>query len=257
MSKRINPLMIVTTYNRLALTQQTLEAVVARTDLGRVDLHVVDNGSTDGTAAWLTQWARDLEADVGLTLLADNIGCPRALNLVMERFCRPGQHVVKLDNDVIIQSPSWHDAFEAFLADYGDRVGMLGAWYPEVEDEQRVVKEAQHGRWKTLQMSFLAGHFVWYTARLLDIVGYFDVLGPGHVYGFEDNIMCHKANLLGLPIIVLRGVQCEMIQRASSLGGDARSEHVAHFRAEYNRRVSAFTNGGSSIYTGPDGQPEA
>lgn len=49
---------VVTTYNRLALTKETLESIMARTKYPH-NLHVIDNASTDGTTEYLLELRKE------------------------------------------------------------------------------------------------------------------------------------------------------------------------------------------------------
>ena len=259
----MRPLAIMTTYNRLELTVESLGSLVKKTDMADLEIHVVDNGSSDGTPHWLAEWKRR-RPNVTVTLLPVNIGCPRALNLAL-RDRQPGQHLVKMDNDVRIETENWLPRMLLFLKDCeeaGAFVGMAAPAYEEMGRYERVLSEqtfvgASNTEWAVRWMNFIPGHLVLYTSTLMGLAGFFDVLGDDHLYGFEDNIMCHKANVLRMRLAGVGNVRCTMLQRASALGGEAREEHVAHFRPMYRQRVQALVEQGGNLFTGPDGQPEA
>lgn len=122
---------ITTSYNGLPLLQAAVESVLAQT---AVSLHyiVVDDGSTDGTAAYL-----QTVQDPRLTLLQPGrIGRGRALNLAIAATEAP--FIANLDaDDVMLPGRLARQA--RFLLEQPD-VGLVGtAVYWEQEDGQQEV----------------------------------------------------------------------------------------------------------------------
>ena len=120
--KKPEPLasVVVLTCNRLAMTQQCLQAVVENTRFP-LELIVVDNGSTDGTPEWLQRFARLVKgrASVKLVLHPENAGISPAKNEGI-RLAR-GDYVLCVDND-IVPPPSWVERIVERL-DADPRVG--------------------------------------------------------------------------------------------------------------------------------------
>lgn len=106
-------------FNKAAELDATLESLFA-SDIGENPVWVLDNGSTDGTAAVLAAWQQKAGARLHRISLHVNIGAPAARNWLMSvpqiRECR---WMVYLDDDVELP---------------GDWLGRLGAAvqaYPE------------------------------------------------------------------------------------------------------------------------------
>jgi len=255
----MKPLVIVTTFNRKRETEQMLTSLLETTNLDEIELALVDNGSTDGTYEFVKQWWQRTRPAGCLYALPRNIGCPRALNQALGKR-QPGQPVVKLDNDLKILSPGWVQAVGEFVAQ-NERTAMVGAWYEGFEGNGRV-KElrdrafgltamGEGGFVRTWQMNLVIGHAVWHTGEFMDQIGYFDVLAPEHLYGFEDLILSAKAAHMEWPMLVWEGWAIENIQRANALGRQGASEQM---RPLYNERVRMLANNGC-LYTGSDGRP--
>ena len=250
----MKPLTIVTSWNRLDCTKRMLTSL--EPSLDALQTIIVDNGSELETVAWLTDWAE--HKDVELIALPQNVGCPRALNVALEHRS-PGQDVIKLDNDLLLpDSNDWIRGIER-LVDHAERqrepIAMIGACYDTFSD-RRIRQEVTWEGEKLYIVYPLIGHAVYHSGRFMDEAGYFDVLSPEHIYGFEDNLISAKAAILGWPMVVWTGWQIRDIQRHSALGGkDAVSEHVAAMRPLYELRLHYYLGGGP-LHTGPDGYPK-
>jgi len=251
----MEPLIIITTFNRCRRTEQTLIALTETTDLEQVQVVIVDNGSSDDTRKIVLEWQRVQVRKAEFHSFPQNRGCPKALNYALQRHRLPGQPVVKLDNDVKILTPGWvdamHDLVEAQVSQ-GDVPAMIGAYYNGALERRLLSEES----WRDQPLYYvqpIIGHAVWHTGEFMDQVGYFDVLADDHLYGFEDLILTQKANLLEMPTLIWRGWAIENIQAKNSLG-EGRSNHVEKMRPLYRERIVRLRNGGPA-HTGPDGQP--
>jgi len=110
---------VILAWNHIEYTRACLEALRAHTPLDGVEVIVVDNGSTDGTGAWLATLGNPVRA---LTL-PENLGFARGANYGA-RAAR-GRYLVFLNNDTVPQ-PGWLGALLDVLE--ADRaVGVVGA----------------------------------------------------------------------------------------------------------------------------------
>lgn len=100
-----NSISIVTlTHNKLAYTQRCLSSWLQSTHRP-LEVVVVDNGSTDGTQAWLVEFATRAAAEgvQVVTVLNDgNVGCSTARNQGWKMT--GGSQVLFVDNDVALRS---------------------------------------------------------------------------------------------------------------------------------------------------------
>lgn len=94
---------VVLSRNRLEYTRRCLESVSMTR--GSFEWVVVDNGSSDGTRGFLTDWAERCGHEVVLVSNDDDRGTARARNqgLAASR----GEWIVFLDNDVVLDDPAW------------------------------------------------------------------------------------------------------------------------------------------------------
>ncbi|MBQ9405364.1 MAG: glycosyltransferase [Desulfovibrio sp.] len=110
----------VLTWNRLALTRLCLESLLTKTPEG-YGLTVVDNGSQDGTQAYLRELA-SAHPFMRVHLLRRNMGVAVASNLAWADAAS-ADCFVKLDNDVEILDGHWLQRLTCLLETY-PHVGM-------------------------------------------------------------------------------------------------------------------------------------
>jgi GT2 family glycosyltransferase len=254
----MKPLIIVISYNRLRETQETIAGLKRTGAFDEGEVFVFDNGSIDGTERWLHEQvvAGELPGD-RVWVNKENIGCPQALNRVMAHARGPGQDVIKVDNDVVLERPGWVGYLQRFLEEHPE-VGLVGPVYRELREENQGRVRCRHDGW--LEVFPLVGHCVMHRGELLEETGFFDVLRDDHLYGFEDNLMCHRAGVWGYKCAVSLGVSLRNIQRHNSLDrkehrGERCREHVERMRPYYEQRVKAVHRLGKGYYVGRDGRP--
>jgi len=252
----MKPLLSVISYNRKQETVATLRALQETGTFEQAQVVIFDNGSTDGTREAIQEMTEDGFSPYVFHFQPQNIGCPRALNFILKHWRQLGQHFIKVDNDVQIETPEWVAQLELFLDIHKD-VGMVGPWYDELETGyQGRVLEQRVSWWSIFP---IIGHCVMHRGELLDRTGYFDVLAPDHLYGFEDLLMAHRAGALGWTCAIDRTVRLRNIQRKNSLDysaheGERMKQHTDRLRAEYNRRCHEVHAARGAYTVGPAGQ---
>jgi GT2 family glycosyltransferase len=248
----------VISYNRRVETLRTIQALKDTGAMEQAEVVIWDNGSVDGTGGML--WEMETSGGLGaehFISYGSNIGCPRALNHILCSWREPGQHFIKVDNDVLVTTFDWVDLMCQFLEDHPD-VGMASPYYEEIETapgRQGKIKRKYEDWWEVFPV---IGHCVIHRGKLLDEAGFFDVLAGDHLYGFEDLLMAHRAGALGYKCAVNLDVRLVNIQRKNSLDsglhvGESRVDHIARLRPEYNRRIHRIHLPGG-YHVGPDGQ---
>lgn len=110
----------VVTFNRLDYTKQCIESVLDTADYPYV-LTLVDNGSTDGTVAWLKE-QKEKHRIKNLILHSVNKGVAVAANDGWE--AEDCYYYMKLDNDVVMQKKSWLGSMVQ-VADHCTNVGAV------------------------------------------------------------------------------------------------------------------------------------
>jgi GT2 family glycosyltransferase len=123
---------VVVTHDGLVFNRLCLESVLANTVERDFELIVVDNGSTDGTPAYLTGLA-ERDARVRVLLNGRNAGfapaCNQGLGLA------GGEYLVLLNNDAMVP-PGWLGGLLAHLRNPG--VGLVGPVTNRIGNEAEV-----------------------------------------------------------------------------------------------------------------------
>lgn len=198
---------IIPTLNRLEYLRMCVDSIFRHTDIP-YEVIVVDNGSTDGTAAYL----ESMRGRVRYRLLDRNYGFAGAVNrgLMMAK----GQTIVLLNNDTVV-TERWLDNLLACLAS-DDRIGLVGPVTNYIGGEQRIevpyrdLKEmhafaAAHNRsdparWQDAER--ITGFCLAFRRDLWERAGYFD---EGYAVGnYEDDDYNIRVKLLGLRLVIAR-----------------------------------------------------
>lgn len=117
---------LVLACNKARMTQRCLEALLA-TDYPRVELWLVDNGSSDNTPEVFDRTAAEATARDGWCArridFPDNVGAVAGRNAALEQV--RGDYVAFVDNDVVVAGDAWLRACVDRM-ERDPRVGVLG-----------------------------------------------------------------------------------------------------------------------------------
>jgi GT2 family glycosyltransferase len=198
---------------RSELTRKTLESIIETVDLGKHRIFIIDNGCGEINDTIYFDIANRLNQKYGAEALFDrygvitnfsNRGTARAINQAWAQRL-PGEHCVKMDNDIIINSPGWVDELEeAILRD--PTIGQVGlkrkdCWewpgheHADWRSELHMLPHKAGEPWQIVEkVKHVIGSCVMHSSALLDKVGY---LYQPSLYGYDDVIMSHRTHLAG------------------------------------------------------------
>lgn len=203
---------VIPTHNNLHLTRLCLQSISRSTCWPHYEVIVVDNASTDGTAAFL----QDLETqDRGVRVILNerNEGFARSINQGVA--AAGGDYVVLLNNDTIV-TRGWLTTLIDYLGRHPD-VGIVGPASNQVGNEARVLvdyanldeMEAFAARYTrdhaghTQDLEMLAFFCAVMPRRVIDAVGMLDEqFGIGM---FEDDDFCVRVRRAGYRLVSTDG----------------------------------------------------
>lgn len=240
--------------NRSWMTRETLRSLARTVDWYRHHLIIIDNDSCQETLDIYSS----IEHDFGLTWrlipLSENLGTANAINRAWKHR-EPGEHCVKMDNDVVIHQTLWVDMMEdVFKRD--PEIGICGLKRKDLEecpwgegDLRSVIRMLPHEKgqeWLIVEeIKGGMGTCQAYSSLLLDKIGY--LVQPG-VYGFDDSLSAIRAGLAGFKRVYLHGVEIDHIDP----GGDAycqwKIDQAAKYWEDYKKLVMSYRMGVTPLY---------
>jgi GT2 family glycosyltransferase/SAM-dependent methyltransferase len=126
---------LILTWNNLLLNQICLRSIYANTTDPDYEVVVVDNGSSDGTPAWLRALANS-HKNLRLILNAENRGFAAANNQAAREA--GGEYLIFLNNDTVVPA-GWVDGLAAHLQD--PSIGLVGPVTNATGNEARIATE--------------------------------------------------------------------------------------------------------------------
>lgn len=196
---------VIPTYNQLALVRQCIETIKWNTP-EPYEIIVVDNGSTDGTGAYL----RKIGTEVRYRVLDRNLGFAGAINVGL--MMAKGRTIVLLNNDTLVTHNWLSNMLRCLNSD--ERIGMVGpitnyisgsqlvkvpyGTLAEMPEFARRNNRPDPSRWRETDQ--LIGFCLLFRRELFEQVGYFD---EGFEIGnYEDNDFSVRVRLLGKKLMI-------------------------------------------------------
>jgi glycosyltransferase involved in cell wall biosynthesis len=245
---------------RTTLTAQTLESLYKTVDFARHKIILVNNNSCEATDKLIDSFVYRVNEffcpDMATAIhLPNNIGTARAINLGWSRR-QPGQHCIKIDNDVVIHSEGWADEMEHAIAKMPS-IGIIGLkrkdliectdhqeaqWrseliqLPHLPGERWVVIEAVKGVMGTCKMV---------NSKLIDTIGY---LSQPTVYGFDDSIYSCRSSIAGFINCFLPHIEIDHIDPGGDIYTEWKRKHAGDTIAFAQQLIAEYQNGTRPIY---------
>lgn len=181
---------IVLNYNRLELTRQTVDNLIAKTTVPH-EFIFVDNNSTE--ASGVRQYLLSLEHKtnaqrVRYVFNKSNLGVAGGRNTGLR--IAAGNYLMTIDDDVLVP-----DEYDKYFVEACDNVPNLGITGVCVEKPKRTFIQSYSGIEFRAKMGNLGGACLCMPRRVFNQVGYFR---PDFVYGIEDVDMYLRLNILKL-----------------------------------------------------------
>jgi len=209
-------------HNRLAKTRRCVEAVLATLPAEPMQILITDNGSTDGTAAWLDELA-SVEPAVRVIHHADNKGISEGKNLAFAECEAP--YFISLDNDAL-PGPGWIQGLRSGFDD--PNIAQVG----RSQTYGRLGGDGC-GQGGTQPLEYIDGSCFMVRTEAARTIGLCDPVFYG-LFGCEDADFSLRLRLRGYQLAV-RNIDLEHVDEPAHQGhgvshdlGPAR--HVAHER---------------------------
>lgn len=245
---------------RVNLTDQTLYSLATTVQWSDHRMIVVDNGSCSDTVRLLDN-TRKVLPKMGVITLPENIGQARALNIALAER-RPGELIVKMDNDIVIEQQNWIEDMELVIRK-DPTIAIIAlkkatAWeHPSHPDELwrsslEMLPHEKDEPWMVIEVcNSIVGTCEAIRPEFLDQIGYFYQMG--NLWGFIDPILGYKAHALGYRLAFLPHVRVNYLGDDEDLGYRRLKESQIteeRWQRLYQERESIM--GGKNIYRGPE-----
>jgi len=252
---------------RSAFTYDTLQSLLDTVDFNKHRLIIVDNNSCETTKQILTAFM-ELFADMypnknevyvpEIITLPENIGTAEAINKAW-RTRRPGEHAIKMDNDVVIHEQGWVDLMEHAI-ERMPTIGIVGLkrndlWEcPDHEDPNfrsklMFVPHERGHRWITFEkVHHVIGTCQMFSSALLDKIGY--LYQPG-LYGFDDSLAAYRCHMAGFISGFLPSVEITHLDPGGDGYYDWKQKEAEKGGADFQKIKDEYLSGERDIYYDP------
>jgi GT2 family glycosyltransferase len=219
---------------RTEYTNRTLVSLLESVDLNKHRLIISDNGSCEEThELYFHLLNAHSKLNIEIIYNNENIGTARAMNKgILKR--NPGEHIIKIDNDVvIIDNTTWVDDME-FIVESDKRIGVLGLKRkdliespfhndPNWRSTLRMINHKLGDNWYIIEEAkHIMGTCCMYTSLLIDKVG---LLWQPGLYGYDDSLMCTRSAMAGFKNAFLPSIKIDHID--DGLNGHTQEKVVA------------------------------
>ena len=237
--------------NRTQYTKRTLQSLMQTVNMARHRIIVVDNASCEATKRVL----RYFDPYIKVITLGQNLGTAKGINMAwLER--EPGEHAIKMDNDVVIHSTGWVEEMEeAIMLD--SKIGIVGlkrkdCWEkpthenPHYKSTLELLGGVNH-KWIPIEkVNHVMGTCQMYNSDLLDKIGY---LYQPRLYGFDDIISAIRCHIAGFYSCFLPHIDIDHIDTGGDEYTTQKQDMVQEQLTQYYLIRKQYLNGQRDIYT--------
>jgi GT2 family glycosyltransferase len=187
-----------------------------------------------------------------------NIGTAEAINKVWKGR-KPGQHCIKMDDDVKIYTPGWVELMiEAIKRD--PTIGIIGlkrkdcCESPENPDHNYRSKylnvpHVPGEKWIVVeQCKHIIGTCQMYNSALLDKIGY---LYQPSLYGYDDVLASYRSELAGFKNVFLPQIEIDHVDEGKTEYQGWKERHAGEQTQNVIKIVDEYINGTRLIYYQP------
>ncbi len=245
---------------RSVFTRQCLDSLATTVDWSKHRLFLIDNGSCALTKAILD--AAALRLPFTRIENTENLGTARAINKAWLHR-NPGEHCLKMDNDIIVRESGWLDTLELCIA-RDQTIGVIGLKRKDCAESPNAPKRTwSHSqlhmlpqeqkkleRWLIVEIvEHVIGSCQLYNSALLEKIGYLVQFGQ---YGLDDCIACCRSKVAGFFNCFYPHYEIDHIDPGGTAYQDWKSRYAGERMAKYDKLRGQFQTASRSLFFGPD-----
>lgn len=243
---------------RTELTRATLISIEETVDLVKHRLFIIDNGSCDATKELLADFYSQKSKLFNIELITNekNVGTANAINQAWA-YREPGEHLIKMDNDVTIVQTGWVDLMEEAIDRSPKGIGIIGLKRKDLledpnrkDDYKSVLVMLNHEpgqKWIVVEVvKHVMGTCQMFNSNLIDIIG--GLFQMNGLYGFDDSLAALRCNVAGFNSCFLAGIEIDHIDPGATSYQGWKEQYAANMMGMYNEYKDGYFNGTRSIY---------
>lgn len=240
---------------RTWMTRETLRSLRLTVNMSRHRVVIVDNNSVPETKEVYEQFH-----EFTYIYNTENVGTAAAINRGWREHRRPGEHAVKMDNDVVIHYAGWADELEEAI-ERDPLIGICGLKRKDcMENPDRqdgdffksrlyMLPHTPGQRWIIgEQVNHVMGTCQMYSSMLLSDIGY---LYQPRLYGFDDALAGVRCQIAGYKSVFLPHIEIDHIDPGDTPYQRWKEKSAGEDFAEYHRIVAEYQSGKRPIYYNP------
>jgi len=239
-----------------AITEKVLKELHFQHIFYDHEFWIIDNDSCEKTKEIIKEYAAD--GFINVITNEQNIGTAEAVNLAWKHR-KPGQHCIKMDNDVIIDNYDWVKEM-VHAIEREARIGIVGlkrkdCWeepnhaLPDWRSELIMLPHFAGQRWIIVEKCHhIIGTCQMYSSALLDKIGY---LCQPNLYGYDDVLASHRSTVAGMWNVFLPHIEIEHIDKGETEYQTWKEKHSAEVIQEVIKMTHEYYKGTRPIYYNP------
>jgi len=235
---------------RTAYTKETLNCLLATVDLNQHQVVVIDNNSCQETKELLKKHNQIFT----IITLSENVGTAKAINRGW-KLSKGNEHLIKMDNDVVINYSNWVDEMEEYL-EADTMIGILGLKRKDLMENPhrndqwkttlRMLPHKNGESWKVVEdADHIIGTCQMYNKALIKKIG--GLIQPS-IYGFDDTLSAVRCKLAGFKNSFIPHIDIDHIDTKENPYWQEKRILAQNDMAEFNRMKEELINGKLSIY---------
>lgn len=241
---------------RTWMTRDTLLSLDQTVDFKKHRLIVVDNASCKETKDLLEEFSERM----GFMVITneENLGTAKAINKAW-KYRRPQEHLIKMDNDVVIHQSGWVDLLEEAIMRAPEQIGILclkrkdlaerpyhdeGNW---AHSKLHMLKQEAGQRCIVIeQVNHAMGTCQMYNYRLIEKIG--GLYQMDGLYGFDDSLAAARCQVAGFISAFIPYIEIDHIDPGTTPYQTWKHQHSGEMMAKYQQFREEYIKGKRDIY---------
>ncbi len=248
---------------KMEYLRECLKSLVKTVDFTKHRILFVDNNSCEPAKLAIQDFQNEIIDQYCYSLskgnknitLSENIGTARAINKAFH-LRRPGEHCIKMDDDVIIHQSGWVDQMEEAIR-REPQIGIVGLKrndlmeYPghpnaDFRSELIMLPHVPGERWMIAErVKHVMGTCQMYSSALLDKIGY---LWQPSLYGYDDVLASFRSSIAGFINVFLPHIPIDHIDPGGTPYQTWKEKDAADNARLVSNIVDEYISGKRPIY---------